>query len=457
MNEFSGFPRNLAYSVKKLSAFSKTCVKCTPDKWNNVNAGETIRVKLPPNSLIDLRTLTMYFDGTISSTAGKAHFPRLSSSLIEQMSIYVNGTMIENIQQYGLLYNTLFDLDCGGIDQFSKRSVLENYDPSVSYTADDVGGSATCLFNTSLATPNDTKKPMMINQWLGFIGSASTPVIDTNDCSDIYLEVRFANPTVLFSAGATEAQGVSYKLDDIRFTISKIVFNSPDYYNMKASKLLGEGLVVGYQTYITNKGSSQSKTSSLSYTVNINSTSLDQVIGTFLDKDYNSIKPLILSGANADASTAAFAKALAEPKNDDKLFNQSVAFQRNATGLKCSSYEINNVMMNAYPLPASEIFNETLIALGNNNIDMASGIAAGCVSLDAHFVKYYFAHILSLENLSNDGQFFKSGLDGRAASMTINWKSSFADGQTDTCTPVLFCKTTRLLQINEAHQISVVV
>ena len=61
MNEFSGFPRNLAYSVKSLSAFSKTMVKLTPDKLDNVSAGETIRVKLPPNSLIDLRTFSMFF------------------------------------------------------------------------------------------------------------------------------------------------------------------------------------------------------------------------------------------------------------------------------------------------------------------------------------------------------------------------------------------------------------
>lgn len=458
MNEFSGFPRNLAYSVKSLSSFSKTTVKLTPDKWTDVGATETIRVKLPPNSLIDLRTLTMYFDGTITTTGGKAHFPRLSSSVIEQMSIYVNGTMIENIQQYGVLYNTLFDLDCGGIDQFSKRSVLENFDPSVSYSADYAGSAAVCAFNTDAATANDTKKPMMINNWLGFIGSASTPVIDTNDCSDIYIEMRFAPSTVCFQGGSTAATGVDYKLSDIRFTISKIVFNSPDYYNLKASKLLGQGLVVGYQTYITNKGSSVDKDTSLSYTVNINSTSLDQVIGTFLDKDHNVIKPLVLDGADtATASTASFSKALANPKGADQLFNNSKAFQRNATGLRGSSYEINNVMMNSYPLPGSEIFNETLIALGNNNIDMASGIAPGCISLDAHFMKYYFAHILSLENLSNDGQFFKSGLDGRAASMSVNWKTSFDDTQNDKCTPVLFCKTTRLLQINEAHQISVIV
>jgi len=304
MNEFSGFPRNLAYSVKSLSAFSKTTVKLTPDKWMNVGATETIRVKLPPNSLIDLRTLSMYFKGTATSSTGKVHFPRLSSSVIDQMSLYVNGTMIENIQQYGLLYNTIFDLDCGGIDQMSKRSVLENIDPSVSYSANSATGATTMVVNADKTQNSDTNKKMMINNWLGFIGSASTPVIDTNDCSDIYLEMRFNSPNILWSAGDVAATGADFSLSDIHFTISKIVFNSPDYYNLKASKLLGQGLVIGYQTYIANKSSVVNKGTSLSYTVNINSTSLDQVIGTFLDKDYSSIKPLLDASPTNNPSPA---------------------------------------------------------------------------------------------------------------------------------------------------------
>ena len=64
----------------------------------------------------------MYYDGsTESDTAGnKAHFPRLSSSIIETLTIFVNGTQIENIQNYHLLYNSLYDLDGGGIDQQAK-------------------------------------------------------------------------------------------------------------------------------------------------------------------------------------------------------------------------------------------------------------------------------------------------------------------------------------------------
>jgi len=54
--EFASFPKNLAYNIKTLSGFSKTTVKLTPDRTGNINAGETIKVQLPANTIIDLRT-----------------------------------------------------------------------------------------------------------------------------------------------------------------------------------------------------------------------------------------------------------------------------------------------------------------------------------------------------------------------------------------------------------------
>jgi hypothetical protein len=41
------------------------------------------------------------------------------------------------------------------------------------------------------ATSNDTNVNMCINNWLGFLGSCSTPCIDTSDFSDIFIEFAF--------------------------------------------------------------------------------------------------------------------------------------------------------------------------------------------------------------------------------------------------------------------------
>jgi hypothetical protein len=102
------FPKNLAYVVKTLNSFSKSTVKLLPDnRTDTVTSGNIIRVRLSQNSIIDLRTFTMYYQGivTASGSGGKGHYPRLSSSIIDTLTIYVNGTQIENIQNYNLLFN----------------------------------------------------------------------------------------------------------------------------------------------------------------------------------------------------------------------------------------------------------------------------------------------------------------------------------------------------------------
>lgn len=448
MSDFSGYPRNLSFSVKTLSSFSKQSVRLTPDNDTSIKAGSTIRVKLPPNCLVDLRTLSMYFEGTVTTTAGKAHFPRLSSSLIEQLSVYVNGTMIENIPNYNVLYNTVYDLSCGS-DQQSKRH-LENIDPSVAYDS-----SGQVVNNTLAATANDTSKPMMVNNWLGFLSTASTPVISTSDTNTIELEIRWAPAAVLWQGGTTTAvTGADYTISKLRFTISKIVFNDPTYYQLKASKLLSDGLVVGFKTYISNRGSTVAKAPSLTYNVSVNASSLDQIIATMLTTGYDTIGNLLLTGSAADTGTEMFPNAVAsiQAGTAEVLFNQSKYFQRDGTTLTGCQFEINNTAMNPYLLPLEEIYNESLISLGNLNIDVASGVHPGLVS-QRHFEKYYFAHILSLENIDNSGQFFKSGLDGRASSLNISWKTSFST--TTNCTPFIFCACTKLMQINEGGQISI--
>lgn len=461
MSEFSGFPKNLAYSVKALSGFSKQTVKLTPDRDTNIAAGSTIRVRLPPNCLVDLRTFTAFFEGTATATTGKAHFPRLSSSLIEQLSVYVNNSLVETIQHYNVLYNTLYDISAGN-DQTSKRC-LENIDPSATYAiTDHATGATTNTNNTLVASGSDTNKPFMINNWLGFLGSASTPVISTADLSSVDVEIRFAPASVLWAGGAGNGfAGYDYTLDKLRFTISKIVFNDPTYYQLKASKLLSDGLMIGYETYITNKGATVPKGTSLSYSVNVNSSSLNQVIATCLTETYDTPAPLLLAGAGQDTGGKTFKEtsalniadaASADTRGD--LFNQSKYFRRDGMGLTGSSFEINNVQMNPYSLPPEEAFNETLIAMGNLNIDMASGIHPGIQSV-AHYLKYYFTHILSLENITNDGQFWKSGLDGRAAPLNIMWKTSFV-GTTKNITPFIFCNVSRMLEINEGAQINVI-
>jgi len=137
------------------------------------------------------------------------------------------------------------------------------------------------------------------------------------------------------------------------------------------------------------------------------------------------------------------------------LFNQSQAFRRDLVGLATSSVEINNIPLTPQPLKPWEMFNETLIALGNANLDMSAGVHEGCFSI-SHFLKYYGCHIVSLENIQTDG-FYKSGLDGKSSALNIVWKPSFDANATNSIIPVIYAKTTRMLVISEGHNITCIV
>jgi hypothetical protein len=85
----------------------------------------------------------------------------------------------------------------------------------------------------------------------------------------------------------------------------------------------------------------------------------------------------------------------------------------------------------------------------------SSGVHAGVLSL-YHFLKYYFCHILSLENISGDGQFWRSGLSGNGSTINIGYTATFDSANTEEISPVIFCRSTKVLTISGGHLISVV-
>ena len=457
--EFGSFPKCLAYNVKALSFLSKQSCRLNPDKWDSIKPNDTIKVALPQNTLVDLRTFCMYYEG-IGDT--NCHFPRLTGSMIKTLSVYINGNLVERIDNYSVVFNKLYDLDGGGIDQTAKRH-LENADPSVYY---DTGLTKTSIetgvFNIT-AAKDAVKRKYAITSWLGLISSISTPIIDTNDLNKVEFEITFENANVMWQKQSnTRVTAPGYTLSDVHFYINKIVFNDPLYYNLKASKLLSSGLTIGFQTYICSKGALASKSSSYNVYTSFNTTSLDQLIGTFTPEDFNTSN-LLLATHWAASGAKPFNYVLGLDSHESEAaggacggyYNQSRFFRSDACGLTSSTWEINNTPIIPIPLSDYEVYNESLIALGHNHMDMASGVFPGLNSLSA-FLKYFFAHICSLEMI-NAGDFYKSGLDGKSSALNVVWKTSFGANTTDKVVPYIFAKTTRILQINEGHSVSVIV
>jgi len=77
------------------------------------------------------------------------------------------------------------------------------------------------------------------------------------------------------------------------------------------------------------------------------------------------------------------------------LYNQSIYFRSDATGLVSGSIEINNTPLMPQPLDDATAYNETLKSLGNLNQDMNSGIHPGCLFSFAPLEILLYSHCIS--------------------------------------------------------------
>ena len=103
--------------------------------------------------------------------------------------------------------------------------------------------------------------------------------------------------------------------------------------------------------------------------------------------------------------------------------------------------------MDCYSKPPIEIFNSTLQVLGYNNLDVSvAGLCPDCKLL-LHFLKYYFADMLSLENISQDNTMQKSGYDRQNGGIVINYNATFSNTNSQLAQLYVFTQSTKILTI----------
>lgn len=474
----SSFPTSLSYRIKSLVGnMSRVGVKMTPDRTTGIAPNDIITIKLPNSSLVDLRTFNFFYQFTTSGTTGTFLHPRYSSSLIERMSLVINGNTIDILPSYNFLYNTLMDLEGSSFDQFSKRNVCEFFDPSLKFTSADPSSSADVALAGANWTATGTTAPSKIDgaitHWLGFLGSCSPSVLDTSDLGDVFLQIQFAVGAVLpatINATAQTLAGASFTLDNIYATCDVISFASDEYYSLKAAKLTSSGLNIGFYSYLNARFASVTKSSGINVNWNVSANSLDQIICTMCKTDQlSTLKPMIVYGSNGDGSTVynmsqIVANPLGTVNNTGAIrsdvygdgFMNSYFFIRNAQAIKESRISINNRPLNYGFITPKEIFIETMKALGYNHIDLGTNGINACIFSLVHFCKYYFAHIEDL-TIQDSKDFWISGLNSLGSTLTITWEANFSgSSNSQTCLPVLYARLSKVLNVQAGRNITVI-
>ena len=317
-------PQGLLYRYKKISNISRQNMKIPPNNGQgDVWAGQKIIVTLPTNALIDLSTFTMDFKGYTQHNGSSGalgptgycqsrFFPRNTQSLIETMEIKIGGQTRQLINNYGYIYNVLNDFTTG-TDATNKNRIGQNADPSCKYYYSKSGTRRRCGFPVGLiadpksANDNDD---YTIRNWLGFF-QGSTSIIDTSMFGQIDLEITLApagvlglgspitaNALVAVTAPNSEigiaipaaavigailpAEGTSYKLTDINFTVVK--YDLPRAVSDAMTAVLASNAVYQfwYPSYTSFMGQPVTGSKTGTTRISISTSSLDMLIGTFI-------------------------------------------------------------------------------------------------------------------------------------------------------------------------------
>lgn len=453
----ASLPRNMFFNLSKLSgSCAKNTIKVSADRPDGNQSGSIVNFRLPLGALLQLESLCIYWKATMTGT-NPAHPTRYSSSFIKRMSISVNNVLVSQIDDYALLYNLLADHTNKDRTKSIGGDLCDN---SVIYTeTDPVGTSQTAITaqNSLLAaTTNQSGIKMKVNNFLGFLGSASTKLLATDKTGECVISISLAQPYEVLG-GSAEAAGTTYgnnayTLDNMYLTCEALSFSDDSYYN----SINDRDLLYGFSDYLVTRFAPVSKTTGINVTNYISANSLDWVAGTAIVQQ-SQPKTMVAYGGGSDGTTANVInmyKYLSDPvayannntgTSGDGFYSVE-ALKRDLQGLDTSQFSINNKALNYAPYDQIEVFQNNLCCLGYEGVDAsANGWNPAITSLPVYF-KYYGAHFQSLELIDQE-QFFLSGLSSAGSSCAINWTCKFKGTATYDITPVIIAKMSKILHV----------
>jgi len=398
-------PQNLNEIYRKLSGYKRNLVRFYPDRSGIINANDVLRWTFPKEK-VALDSLTHFFEftstnagtGTGSARTG-TYFPRNSASIIDTITVFINGAVYENINGYNHLFNLIYDNTCGFNYYYSGIRALECADPSIRYSVANASGNtitATVQGATATATTDatacDTDRLLQIRNWIGFLGTANRIIDLTN--TELIVEIRYAPASIVFKgvdAAANVAATPKYTIDKYYMTIQKIDFED-DSYQMALNSLKNSGnYSLTFKTYSTSRSGSVTKASNPSLQFSVTSKYLSKLFFTFVDGTFDTISKI-----QNTSNTISFSEAVANLKTNVDAFNQSKYFQKNAVSLTSLQVEVNGIPVYPYPQTLAQIKNNNLDALEIDR-DINAGDFPGLQSLES-WSKYGFMMATSFEH-----------------------------------------------------------
>lgn len=451
----SVIPPNLNETFRNLQGFRKSLVRFYPDRSGQINSNDVLRFTFPKEIML-MDTLLHYFEFTSTAAATGTggvrqgtFFPRNSASIIDTITVFINGQVFENITNYNHLFNLIYDNVAGYNYYNSGTRALECADPSIRYSVANASGNAitaTVQGGTSTATTDatacDNKRPLHITNWIGFLGTCNKVLDLTN--VEVVVEIRYAPAQILWKgvavAAGESALSPSYTIDNYYMTIQKVSFDDDTYAAALNSLKASGNYAITFKTYTASRSGAVDKTTNPNLQFSTTAKNLSKLYFTFIDGTFDTISQIMNT-----SKTTSFSEHLANLRTNVDAFNQSKYFQKNGVSLTEIQAEINGIPLYPFPQPSHLIHNNNYEAL-DEVADKNATNFTGFPSLEA-WSKYSFLMATSFEHKDAYKSGIISGYPNPSRNLlNIKYSCTFSGSATDKV--YLLAYSERVVQAN---------
>lgn len=328
---------------------------------NFYNPNTYFSIKLP-RAKLDLHTFTLYYDGLPSNVGAtptrttRRFFPRLSSCVVDELIVKINGQVKQYTREYNMFHATLNDihkeyddLDGTAFDTIQDHKFKNNY--SIENQLKILSSSTAAVFPKF---HDEFKESFFISEWIGFLNEGNSRFFDATD-KDIEITIKLAPPSILYrglnanAVAFTNTFVSDYRLSNIYATIDILdeIPEQPLEYEF-----------LDYQ-YIEGQYNEKNKSSSTSFQID---KPIKYLLGTFSTLLRNDDSELVLQHANTDTAVYGdvlkdsvtltdynkkipngllYSYEVAKNQKDPYLLNSSRYFIRDGLGISHTQFKMN--------------------------------------------------------------------------------------------------------------------
>ena len=391
-------PPTLRHKIERISGFRKQSTQVPSQTSGTFAPNSQIRIWLPPRAIIDLGSLVMRFQLTLTpGSGGQVAAPRFAQSFFRKVELLIGGKslVLSSLKQYADAFNAIGNVVIDPIKQ-KELSIYELGGDAVWGTTTQ--GAGLNAFYSSATTVN-----VSVSNWLGALSGSLTKYLPTQIMGSQGVELRITlNDNTVLPASVS---GATYSITNV-FLTSDIISFQNDLYGKALADVWEAGLPVRLPFKDFYDYSSSTSGTNINSTFSVSSESIDSIWTVMRSLTYN-------TQANVNTTSATSNYFTFQSGSDGAITGNVGTYV----------YTINSLQYPQYQADHSDVYNSLLKVSALNSGShphYTNGISGLSQWLGGKFVVP-----LSLEmNQRDNRDIVSSGLSTSGANLPIVFKAT---------------------------------